>query len=131
LISRTRPAPAAWRRKTPQSGLSMIGFLFVVAVVLVVVFVGFRVFPAYIEYFSVQRAMVEALNATRDLNDTAEIRRHFQRRVDSGYIESVGGRDLEIKKVGNDFVATVAWTRKLPLVSNVSLLIEFDASATR
>jgi hypothetical protein len=114
-----------------QAGLTMLGFLFVAAVVLVVVIVGFRVMPAYIEYFSVQRALVEALNQTRELNDPVEVRRAFQRRVDSGYIESVGGRDLDLRKVGNEYVASVAWTRKLPLVSNVSLLIEFDARASR
>jgi len=119
------------RGANKQSGLTMLGFLFVAAVVLVVVIVGFRVMPAYIEYFSVQRALGEALVQTRDLSSPVEIRKTFQKRVDSGYIESVGGRDLELRKMGNEYVATVAWTRKLPLVSNVSLLIEFDATATR
>ena len=114
-----------------QGGLTMIGFLFVAAVAVVVVLVGFRVTPAYIEYFSVQRALVESLNATREANTPNEIRRHFQRRVDSGYIESVGGPDVDVQKVGNEIVANVAWTRKLPLVSNVSLLIEFEATASR
>ena len=119
------------RQARTQSGLTMLGFLFVVAVALVVVIVGFRVMPAYIEYFSVQRALGDALSQTRELNNTAEIRKAFQKRVDSGYIESVSGRDLDVRKVGNEYVASVAWTRKLPLISNVSLLIEFDASATR
>ena len=114
-----------------QSGLTMLGFLFVVAVVVVVVIVGFRVMPAYIEYFSVQKALGDALSQTREVGNTAEIRKAFQKRVDSGYIESVGGRDLEIRKVDNEYVASVAWTRKLPLVSNVSLLIEFEATAAR
>ena len=119
------------RGRAAESGLTMFGFLFVVAVVLVVAVVGFRVLPAYIEYFSVQRALVESLNATREVNTPNEIRRHFQRRVDSGYIESVGGRDVDVQKVGNEIVANVAWTRKLPLVANVSLLIEFEATASR
>jgi hypothetical protein len=109
----------------------MIGFLFVVVVVLIAVVVGFRVLPAYIEYFSVQRALAEALSATREFRDPAEMRRHFQRRVDSGYIESVDGRDVDLRKVGNEYIASVAWTRKLPLVANVSLLIEFEATANR
>jgi hypothetical protein len=119
------------RAARSQAGLTMTGFLFTAAVVVVVVVVGFRVMPAYIEYFSVQKALGEALAQTRDLNETAQIRRAFQNRVDAGYIESVGGRDLDIRKIGNEYVASVAWTRKLPLVSNVSLLIEFDASAKR
>lgn len=114
-----------------QSGLSLLGFLFVAIVVLVIVIVGFRVLPAYIEYFSVQRALVESLSEAKDFQDPTGIRRSFQRRVDSGYIESVGGRDLDLRKIGNEHVLSVAWTRRLPLVSNVSLLIEFDAMASR
>ena len=114
-----------------QSGLSMISFLFVVMVALVVTVVGFRVLPAYIEYFSVRSALVQALSEVKDLNNPAELRRGFQKRADAGYIESVNGRDIEFKKVGNDFVATLAWTRKLHLVSNVSLLIEFETKAER
>jgi hypothetical protein len=114
-----------------QGGLSMIGFLFVAAVVVACVMLGFRVTPAYIEYYSVQKALQQALADTKDLNSTAEIRTAFQRRADAGYIESVGGRDIEVIKTRNEVTASASWTRKLPLFGNVSLLLEFDASATR
>ncbi len=38
---------------------------------------------------------------TRDFSSPAEVRRCFQKRADAGYIESVGGRDIELTKVGN------------------------------
>ena len=114
-----------------QSGLSMLWFLFVVVVALITTVVGFRVLPAYIEYFSVQKALQESLRDVRDLNATSELRRNFQKKADAGYIESVDGRDIEVKKVGNEFVANVSWTRKLHLVGNASLLLEFDAVASR
>ena len=117
--------------RTRQRGLSMLGFLFVAAVVIVCVMVGFRVMPAYIEFYSVQKALEQTLADTKDLNSAAEIRNVFQRRVDSGYIESVQSQDLEITKSKNEVTASVSWTRKLPLVANVSLFLEFDASATR
>ena len=46
-----------------QRGLSMIGFLFVAIVVVVCIMIGFRVAPAYIEYYSVTKALEEALSA--------------------------------------------------------------------
>ena len=114
-----------------QRGLSMLGFLFVAAVVIVCVMVGFRVMPAYIEFYSVQKALEQALADTKDLNSATEIRNAFQRRADAGYIESVQSRDIEITKAKNAVTANISWTRKLSLVANVSLLLEFDASATR
>ena len=114
-----------------QRGLSMIGFIFVAVVVVVVVMIGFRVTPAYIEYYSVNKALERALWETKDLNSALEIRKSFQRVADAGYIESVSDKDIEITKTKNEVTASASWTRKLPLVANASLLLDFEASATR
>jgi len=114
-----------------QGGLSMIGFLFVSALVVAGVMLGFRVTPAYIEYYSVQKALEQALADAKDSSSTAEIRAAFQRRADAGYIDSVRGADVEVVKIRNEVTASASWTRKLSLFANVSLLLEFDASATR
>jgi len=117
--------------RTRQRGLTITGFLFVAAVVIVVVMVGFRVMPAYIEYYSVQKALQQALDETKDLNSAAEIRSAFQRRADAGYIESVDGKDIEVTKTKNEVTASASWSRKLPMVANASILLEFEASATK
>ena len=117
--------------RTRQRGLSMIGFLFVAAVVVTCVMIGFRVLPSYIEYYSVQKALERALADAKDLNSTAELRKAFQRYADAGYIESVSGRDIDVVKSKNEVTASASWTRKLPLVANASLLLEFEATATR
>ena len=114
-----------------QRGLSMIGFLFVAVVVVTVVMVGFTVTPAFIEYYSVNKALERSLVEAKDLNSAKEIRLAFQKIADAGYIDSVGGKDVEIVKNKNDVTASASWTRKLHLVGNASLLLEFDASATR
>ena len=116
---------------TRQRGLSMTGFLFVAVVVVVCVMVGFRVMPAYVEWYSVTKALEQALADTKDLNSTTEIKNAFQRRADAGYIESVQSRDIEVLKSKNETTASVSWTRKLPLVANVSLFLEFESTATR
>ncbi len=117
--------------RTRERGLSMLGFLFVAAVVVTCVMIGFRVLPAYIEYYSVQQALAQALVDAKDLNSAAEVRNAFQKRADAGYIESVSGRDVDVVKMKNEVTASISWTRKLPMVANVSLLLEFEATATR
>jgi hypothetical protein len=116
---------------TRQTGLSMVGFLFVAAVLILVVVVGLRVTPAYIEYFSVKSALETSLREAKNLDTPREVRLAFGRIKDAGYITSVGPSDIEVTKDGNTIYATAAWDRKLHLVSNVSLLIEFEASASR
>jgi hypothetical protein len=113
-----------------QCGLTMLSFLFVLTVVLVVALVSFRVIPAYIEYFSVQKALQGALNDSKDLT-RAEVVRLLDRRLGAEYIDSVHAADVEVTKSGNVITASVSWQTKLPLVGNASLLLDFDASASR
>jgi Domain of unknown function (DUF4845) len=113
-----------------QRGLSMIGFLFVTTVVLVLALLSFRVIPAYIEFFSVQKALEGALNDSKEMS-TAEIRRLVDRRIGADYIDSVNGKDVAVTKSNNVTTASLSWENKLHLVGNASLLLEFDASASR
>lgn len=113
-----------------QRGLSMLGFLFVAAVVIVVALVGFRMVPAYIEYYSVQKALEGAMADTNDLNLNA-VRRAVDRRLGADYIDSVRGSDVQLTKTGNTYTAELTWEKRLPLVYNVSLVLDFNAAASK
>jgi len=113
-----------------QRGLTIWGFLFVTAVVVVVALISFRVIPAFIEYFSVQKALEGALNDSKDLS-RADVRRLVERRLGAEYIDSVHASDVEVNKSGNVTTASASWQTKLHLIGNASILLEFDASASR
>ncbi len=85
---------------TRQRGLTMIGFLFVAVVVVVTALVCFRVFPAYMEYFSVQKALEGALADSKDLTK-ADIKKLVGKRIDADYIDSVNAGDIDVSKSGN------------------------------
>jgi len=108
----------------------MTGFLFVSVVVLIGALIAFRVIPAYIEYFSVQKALQGALNESPDLTK-ADIRRRVERRIGAEYIDSVHANDVEVTRNANVTTATAAWENRLHLVGNVSLVLDFEASASR
>jgi len=116
--------------RSQQRGLSMIGFLFVASVVVVVALLAFRMMPAYIEYFTIQKALDGALADSTDLS-VVSIRKAMERRLNADYADAVTAKDLEITKTGNVVTAAVSWEKKLPLVKNVSILLEFDASSSR
>ncbi|HZQ59923.1 MAG TPA: DUF4845 domain-containing protein [Casimicrobiaceae bacterium] len=114
-----------------QRGITFGGFLFVAAVIVVVVLIGFRVTPAVVEYYAVKQALGEALDNAKDPTALPDIQRAFQRRIDAGYIESVTPKDVELRKEGNTVIASVAWSRTMHLVANASLVLEFEATAAR
>ena len=113
-----------------QHGLTLIGFLFVAAVVVVVALLTFRMLPAYIEYYTIQKALDQALNDTTDPT-LYNVRRAMDRRLSADYADAVQGKDVELSRNGNTIVASVSWEKKLPVAYNVSLLLEFEASASR
>ena len=119
------------RKRQRQSGLSLIGFLFVAAVVVSLALLGFRVAPSYIEYFSVMKILKQMMTESRDGVTLAEFRRDFDRRAGADYIESVRSGDVDLQKEGNTLTASASWTSTLHLFGNVSLLLDFEASASR
>ena len=124
----------AMKRRTgtrrAQRGLSLIGFLLVAAVVLVFALVAFRMVPAYVEWYTVQKALDNTMRETNDPT-LANVRRSIERKLNADYADAVYAKDVEVTRNGNTVTASVSWQKKLPLVSNVSLVIDFDASASR
>lgn len=118
------------RRRRAQRGLSMIAFLFVAAVIVVVAIIGFRMMPSYVEYFTIQKAVEQSLREAPD-PQPAVVRKAFEKFIAADYIDSVRAADLQIQREGNAMVASVAWQKQLHMVGNVSLLLDFEVSASR
>ncbi len=119
------------RMRHRQTGLTIIGFIFVAAVVLTIAMIGFRVLPSYIEYFSVEKTLRQTLQNARDGVTLAEFRKDFDLKASADYIDSVRGSDVDLTREGTQLVASASWTNTLHLVGNVSLLLEFEASARK
>src|SRR5215475_12894700 len=115
------------RTRHSQSGLTFIGFLFVALVLVTVAIVGFRIVPSYIEYFAIQKTLRETLKDEPDNVTLAQFQKAFDLKATPQYIESVRGADVDLRREGGTLVANADWTTTLPLVGNVSLLIEFHA----
>lgn len=119
------------RNRHRQGGLTMTGFLFTAIVAVAVVMIGFRMVPPYIEYYTVKKIMGKTLDDSKQGFSLYQFRRDFDLKASADYIDSVQGSDIQVTKEGNNLVATASWTRTLHLVGNVSLLLEFEATATK
>ena len=112
-----------------QGGVSLIGMLLLGVIAVFVLLMVFRAVPAVTEYLAIER-IVGVLASEGDNGATAtELRRSFDRRGEIDNISSVAGSDLEIVKDGNQTVVEVDYVRRVPMVANLSLLIEFHASS--
>ena len=113
-----------------QRGLS-ITTLLVVAVILVFGAIGFmKIGPAYLEYFKVKKAIHAAALEGRAAT-VADVRKSFDRQAVMDDINVIGSQDLDVSKEGNEVVVAFAYSKKVGLFGNVSLLIEFAGTSNQ
>jgi hypothetical protein len=113
-----------------QTGLSMATLLVSVVILIVVILIGLKVGPAYMEYAMIKKAVaLIAQNGETRTASVAEIRKSFDRNAQINDITIITSQDLDISKDGGDVVISFAYPKKVPLFSNVSLLIEFAGSS--
>jgi Tfp pilus assembly major pilin PilA len=109
-----------------QRGLSLVGFIFVIAIVALIAVLGMKVVPTVVEYSAIKKAVATAKSAG---TTPAEIRASFDKQADAGYIESVSGKDLQIAKTAEGFDVGVAYERKITLFGPASLVIDYVAGS--
>ncbi|HEX6829467.1 MAG TPA: DUF4845 domain-containing protein [Burkholderiales bacterium] len=115
-----------------QAGLSMIGFLMVAILAAAGVLVGFKLMPAYIEYYSLKNVLKTIVNDP-DMRDApvAEVKRSFERRSLMADVKVVTASDLEISKQGGALTIGTSYSVKVPLAGNVSACLDFEAVAQK
>ncbi len=114
-----------------QSGLSLSGLLFICALLIAVALLGFKLFPAYAEYMSVQKALTEIGRSPESKGSVKDIEAAFDRRATIDNIRAVAAKDLEIAKQGDGVVISANWSVRVPLVYNVSACMDFEARSDK
>lgn len=112
-----------------QRGLSLWSLLAVSALVIVVVLLGFKLFPHYAEYLSVKKALTAIARDPESTGSTRDVQAAFARRATIDNIKAVEGRDLEITKQGDRVMISAVWSVKVPLFYNVSACLDFEATS--
>ncbi|HYT15072.1 MAG TPA: DUF4845 domain-containing protein [Burkholderiales bacterium] len=109
-----------------QQGVTLVGMVMACIVIVIVGIGGLKIAPAYIEYFKVKKAVVGIVQGGDARGGTVgDVRTAFDRRAAVDDIDVITARDLDITKEGNEVVISFAYQRKIPLFSNISLLIDF------
>jgi hypothetical protein len=112
-----------------QAGVSLSGLLMSAVVLAVLALFGMKVVPDVIEYLQIRKAVKSISNDPNSKNSVAEVRKAFDRASTVDNISSIGSQDLDVTKEGSDVVVSFAYEKRIPLFTNVSLLINFEGSS--
>jgi Sec-independent protein translocase protein TatA len=107
--------------------MSLIGLIFVGLIVVFLLILGSKVVPAVVEYIAIERAVQKIKNEASTVRD---IQAAFERHRTIDDITSITATDLDITKEGDKIVISYAYAKKIPILDNVSLVIDF-AGTTR
>ncbi len=108
----------------------MTTMLLACVVLVIVALAGMKVGPAYMEYGTIKKDVSSIIQSGEArTGSVSDIRKAFDRRAQVDDITAITSQDLDISKDGNDVVIGFSYQKKVPLFSNVSLLIEFSGSS--
>ena len=113
--------------RTRQTGVTALGWLFLLTPLAIVVYAGIRLAPVYLNYLKVVRALEstagEMKASSADANSIIiAIDRHFE--IDM--VEYPTTKDMKIIRDGGAWVIESAYDDEAPLFGNISLHVVFD-----
>jgi hypothetical protein len=115
--------------KRTQGGITLIGFILVLAIVGLFIFVGMKLVPMYSEYYSVKQAL-KGLSQEPGIADTypAKIEDLFFRRLYVSYSENVKPEHVKIKRIDGGWQMDVDYEVRKPMIYNLDVVGMFHAS---
>jgi len=109
-----------------QRGLSIMGLLMVLVLIIVVALFAMKVIPSFLE-FRTAKSAIQAI--ARQAQSPADVRRAWDARSAIDDINSIKGTDLEISREGNQTVIAFAYRKEVPLFAGVGLYIDYAANS--
>ncbi len=114
--------------KRKQSGMTMLGFLITLTVVMFFLYCGMKILPMYTEYYSVKKALAsiasnpEAANASKD-----KIRALFAKHIQIDYVSIIKPEMLKIESTDTGYNMLMDYERRTPLFANLDVVAKFHA----
>ena len=111
-----------------QKGMSMLGWLVVLALVAFLASTAFKMFPHYMDYMSLEKMITEVDNdpslqiaTVRDFYD------HMQKGMQVNNIQGLKLKEVvQVKLENNDFIVHLQYEKREPLIQNLDLVANFD-----
>lgn len=118
--------------KSKQSGITLIGFLFVLAIAAFFGYMAMKLVPSYIEFMGVKKSMSQVASDGAEGKSLDGLRRDLLFKMDMQYVDSatIKPKDITIKRSGNSAALNVSYDKLVPFMYNIDFLLHFDNSVT-
>jgi Tfp pilus assembly major pilin PilA len=117
------------RMKSRQSGITLIGFVILLAVLGFFAFMAMKLVPSYIESMGVVKAMNQ-MSTEGGNEDVGQARRQLAFKMSFQYVDdsTIKPQDVTVERANNGAVLHVNYDKEIPFLYNISFLLHFDHS---
>ena len=116
------------RLLTNQRGITLIGFVIVLALAGFFFLIGAKLFPMYSEYMAVKAGFGKVQNTPGSARLSPEqVWRILEKTFDIGYVDSVKRNHMQLVRQ-NGYFLRIAYEVRKPLVYNLDVVGKFDHS---
>jgi len=115
--------------KHAQKGITLIGFLIVLAVAGFAAYIGMKLFPMYQEFYSVKSSLKGLSNEPGIAGQTPEkIQDLFFRRLYINYSETVKPEHVKLTRIDKGWKMDVNYEVRKPMLYNLDVVGKFTAT---
>ena len=110
-----------------QQGVTAIGFMFMAAVAVLILFGGLRIFPLYMEHIKVVKILEDVSAAQQGGKTTiAKIRIAIEKRLNIEAVDVLTTQDFIIKKTREGYSIRAKYEASTSYIGNLHLVAKFD-----
>ena len=115
-----------------QRGVSLNGMMIGSVIFALIALLAMKVLPAWMEYGKIIK-VIKATTQDSSMKEATipDVRAAYDKRADMDLIKSVTGQDIDVSKENGELVISFAYTKKVPLFYNVSLVFDFEGSSAK
>jgi hypothetical protein len=113
-----------------QKGVTITGMLMVSFVLIIVLLVGFKVVPYYLEYNTIKKnfkAMAE--DPALQKSSVGEMRRSWDARTSIDNVKSLSAADIDYARDSSGWNISADYSVKVPLFQNINLCMDFHPTS--
>ena len=112
--------------QTRQRGMSLLGFIFVLILVLFTVYIGIKLVPIYLNHFSVVSDMKAVAEEPGSANTPPNIiRRNLITRLQVSYVDNVKPENITIDRSSSPPQMVVEYQVEEHLIGNIDVVVKF------
>lgn len=114
--------------KHKQRGMTLIGFVMVLAIAGLFIYVGMKLIPMYTEFYSVKKALAAMANEDGIANKSAaDVKRSLAKRLNMSYAGTIKSEHVKVERKGPGWFVTVEYENRRELIANLDVVGKFHA----